>query len=169
MENLSTEEPKESLDSLFNSEVSEVSPVLVEQYKLYIETTNATSSTRIQANTFFLTINTTLVGFVVGVVEFSQQPTIPLWIIFVCIVGMFLCIAWFALLRAYRNLNSARFQIIKKIEKKLPANIFAREWEIALDERPKRRYIRQTYIEQSVPIGFAILYGTLIAALLIAS
>jgi hypothetical protein len=152
---------------LFNENIDSVAPILLEQYKLYIETANATSSTRIQANTFFLTINTTLVGFVVGVVEFSQRAEVPLWMIFACVVGLFLCAAWFALLRAYRNLNSARYQIIHELEKKLPANIYAREWQIALHERPKRRYVRQTFIEQMVPIGFGLLYITLIAALVI--
>ena len=40
---------------------------LLEQYKLYVESANLTSSLRSQANTYYLTINTILVSFLVAI------------------------------------------------------------------------------------------------------
>jgi hypothetical protein len=153
-------------DNLFNS-IKDVDSALIEQYKLYVGTANQTSTTRVQANTFFLTLNTLLVGFIVSMTQFVKQPAVPLWMILVCIIGIFLTITWFVLIRAYRDLNSARFQIIQEIETKLPLNLYRREWQIALEERPKRVYIRQTTIEQMVPYAFGVLYIVLALSLLL--
>ncbi len=144
--------------NLFNDNIKTIDNALLEQYKLYVGTANQTSTTRVQANTFFLTLNTLLVGFIVSMTQFVKQPAVPLWMLFVCMIGIFLTLTWFVLIRTYRDLNSARFQILQEIETKLPANIYRREWQIALDERPKRIYIRQTTIEQMVPYAFGVLY-----------
>jgi hypothetical protein len=142
---------------LLNPNVPNFDSALLEQYKLYVGVANGMTATRIQANTFFLTINTALIGFIIGVIEFSAQKSVPWWILFVCGAGALLSISWFALLNAYRNLNSARFQIIHQIEAKLPANIYAYEWQMALN-RPDRPYTRLTDIEQTVPTAFFALY-----------
>ena len=151
-------------ETVFNTTIDEKNQgILLEQYKIYVESANLTSSLRGQANTFFLTINTILVSFLVGILEFSIRATIYYWTIFGCLAGVLLCVSWYFLLRSYRSLNSGRFAVIHELEKELPARIYAREWEIVVTKASpnKGKYIRQTYIEQIIPIAFAILYFVL--------
>jgi hypothetical protein len=101
---------------------------VLEQYKLYVEMADRVSSRRGLTNSFFLTLNTGLFGFVAA---FHKVPVggqacwlaIPL----VAILGQ--CFAWFYLVRSYRLLNSAKFQVLGALEERLPASPFWRaEW-----------------------------------------
>lgn len=142
--------------------------ILLEQYKLYIESANLTTSLRSQANTFFATANTALVSFIAAIFEFSSQKSAPIWTIFACIAGVLLAISWFFSIKSYRALNSGRFAVINELETLLPARIYAREWELITGRSPlKRRYTRQTYVEQSIPIAFCILYVALAITMII--
>lgn len=152
--------------NLFNSEIDKQNQqILLEQYKIYIESANLTSTLRSQTNTFFLTINTALVSFAAAIPQFSNQAGISRWILFAFIAGILLDLSWFFAIRSYRSLNSGRFAVIHEIESKLPARIYQREWEIVTKQRPdKSKYIRQTLIEQISPILFAALYIAMIAS-----
>lgn len=155
----------ELLDQMFNDD-EESKPYLVEQYKLYVQTADNLTAARQQSNTFFLTINTALIGFVSASVEFSSIGMISQWIMFALCAGIILCVAWYFLLQSYRNLNSAKFAVIQALEEKLAAQIYKYEWQIALS-RPGRRYIRLTRVEQLIPILFVLLYVAFITAILI--
>lgn len=153
--------------TVFNLQITDENrPMLLEQYKLYLEAANLTTQQRSQANTFFLTINTILISAITGLLELSTLNSAPYWIVFACISGILLCISWYFLLRSYRNLNSGRFTLIQEIEKELPARIYAREWEIVLNRRGKR-YIRQTFIEQFTPIVFSLLFIAILVSMAI--
>lgn len=148
---------------LFNYNVDS-NPALLEQYKLYIATTNQTITMQTQANQFFLTVHTFIVGFIVGVPQFVMHPTLPIWLLFVCLVGIFLTVTWFVTIRAYRVLNSARLQTIQAIETKLPANIYLREWQIAREER-RQGTLRKVSVEQMAPYAYGVLYVVLTISL----
>lgn len=153
--------------SLFNQDIDQSNEnALLEQYKLYVESANLTSRLRSQANSFFLTLNTILISLLVALLEFSAQAGIPAWILFAGIAGVLLDFSWLFSIRSYRALNSGRFAVIQELELKLPANVYAREWNIITDRnnKVKRRYIRQTYVEQIVPIAFGILYISLMVS-----
>jgi hypothetical protein len=153
---------------LFTNEIDTASQtILLEQYKLYVDSANQTSSLRIQTNTFFLTINTALVGFTSGALGFLTQNFVSWWIISACIAGVLLCISWFFSIRSYRSLNSGRFAVIHELEAQLPARIYQREWQLITAARPKKsKYIRQTHVEQFIPMAFGLLYVSLVIALI---
>lgn len=157
--------PKSANESklLFNHE-TDSNPAILEQYKLYIGTTNQTTTMQTQANRFFLTTNTLIVGFIVSMPQFAMHPTLPIWLLFVCLIGIFLTITWFVTIRAYRDLNSARLQTIQAIETKLPANIYLREWQIARAER-RQGIIRKVSVEQVAPYVYGVLYAILTISL----
>ena len=161
----------QSEENVFNKVVdSSNEAILLEQYKLYVESANLTSRLRSQANTFFLTLNTFLIGFLAGLLELSSQTTTSLWIVFAGIAGILLCISWYFILRSYRSLNSGRFAVIHELETQLPARIYAREWELITSRRPKKsKYIRQTYIEQVIPLAFCLLYLALVTSYILSS
>jgi hypothetical protein len=87
-------------------------------YKMAVEMADRVSARRGLANTFFLTINTTVLG-VLGTHAAS-------W--YLAVAGIILCVSWWALLRSYRDLNAAKFKVILAMEKKLPAQPYGDEW-----------------------------------------
>lgn len=152
---------------------------LFEQYKLYVGTAEANSDRRQIANGFFLTLNTALLAFVGLMVSASEQSQeqdsiilrafgstvseesdqrsfVP--ILSAVIVGISICYIWIRLIGAYRNLNSGKFDVIHRLERRLPAAIFEAEWE-ALGKGEESRIHRPfTHVETLIPKVFGTLY-----------
>jgi hypothetical protein len=147
---------------LFNENESEQSSIiLLEQYKLYVQLADNLSTRRVQANAFFLSINTAFLTTLTAIISFSKQPLAQSGgIILACVAGIILNSAWHGLVTSYRRLSSSKFSIIQKIEARLPLRLFESEW-LALKE-----FTPLTLIEQRVPIVFLALYVILIGLVL---
>jgi hypothetical protein len=133
--------------------------VLLEQYKIYVESTDRFTGYRNQANTFFLTLNTVLIGLISTLLESDRNPAPP-WYIVACTAGILFSISWYFLVGSYRTLNAARFDVLHIIEEELPVAIYRKEWEILQFKKPK--HIPMTHIEQIVPIAYSLLYVIII-------
>jgi hypothetical protein len=121
-------------------------------YKLSVEMADRVSARRVAANSFFLAINTALAAFA------GSRADRTLWV--VPAAGVLLAVAWWLLLRSYRDLNAAKFNVINGMEARLPAKPFSSEWQyLKKDEIPwwRGRYAEQGTLERVVPITFAVL------------
>ena len=143
------------------------------------------SARRAGANSFFLTLNTALAA-IVGIVSAARKPpshgSVPSFDAFgLCVAaaaGIVLATVWWALLRYYRRLSRAKWDVINQLEQRLPASPFTDEWaelhpeEARTGTRPvqKRRWATMrlrvkhreaTVVEQVVPFVFVALYLTL--------
>jgi hypothetical protein len=116
-------------------------------YKLSVEMADRVSARRAVASSFFLTVQSGLVAslaFVAG-----QRWSIAL-------AGIVLATSWLLLLRSYRQLNGAKFQVIQEMEKRLPVAPYSDEWKL-LDKdyaALRERYTPLGTIEQTVPVVF---------------
>jgi len=142
-------------------EVAQLPDHYFELYSLAVEMADRTSARRLTANTFFVTVNTGLAALL-GAHSFQ-------W--YVAVAGMVLCVAWWALLKSYRDLNDAKFNaVINPMEQRLPARIFSDEW-AALKREPVKfalnrsaitqwlgRYWELGVVERVVPVVFALIY-----------
>ena len=74
---------------------------LIEIYKLYVEMADRVSSRRQAANSFYLTVNTAIIG----AATFFQVSTslIRLWL--VAVAGAALCLMWIRNIQSYKDLN----------------------------------------------------------------
>lgn len=126
---------------------------LFEQYKLYVEMMDRISSRRLTANSYFLSVNTALLGVVAYVSKDSQTY---LWVLGVA--GIVLCWLWFAIIRSYSDLNTVKFTLIHAIEKRLPLNLFSAEWAAAGRGKNPERYHPLTHLEKGVPFVFMALH-----------
>ena len=134
--------------------------VLLEQYKLFVESSERLVARRQIVNTFFLTANALALS-ALGLIakEASQSPLISLGIIAIAGAALLLCVAWKRLVRSYRQLNAGKFAVIDRLEERLPAALFRAEW-VALGrgEDPKT-YRPFTATEEAVSRIFIVVHA----------
>ncbi|MDM8557862.1 hypothetical protein [Candidatus Parabeggiatoa sp. HSG14] len=137
----------------------------LEMYKLYVEMADRISTRRQSANSFFLTINSAIIA-VLGYVQFGvylgaklgveqAQTNDFYWII--SVLGMILCVIWFQLVRSYKQLNSAKYEVIHHIEQRLPIAPYDAEWEAVDRGKNSHLYKPFTHIEVKIPWIFFVL------------
>ncbi len=94
---------------------------ILEQYKTYVEMADRISARRALTNTFFLTLNTAVFTLIGVFLQNQQQAATGLLVLpLIALLGE--CGAWFYLLRSYRQLNTAKYQVIGQLEERLPAS-----------------------------------------------
>ncbi len=138
---------------------------ILEQYKLYVEMADRISARRALANTFFVTLNTAVLTLIGTLWKNGPHVAVGLLVLPLAIL-LALCLAWFWLVRSYRQLNSGKFAVIGALERRLPASLYwSAEWKALGEGRDKARYWPLTHLEQWVPCLFAAAYiGGFIAA-----
>lgn len=131
---------------------------ILDQYKIYVEMADRISQRRGLANTFFLTLNTAILT-TVGVFWANRPDAPEVALVFPLIAVLGQCAAWYFLVRSYRLLNGAKFEVIGALEERLPASPYWRaEW-VALGEgKDPRKYWPLTHIETWIPILFVLVY-----------
>ncbi len=132
---------------------------VLEQYKLCVTMSDSLSARRNLANTFFLTLNTGVVAVLGAAYRGHRTRGVSAWVAVPGFVILLVeCLAWFVLIHSYKQLNAAKFVVINALEERLPAFVYVREWQIVLAARGQQRYPRLTWVEQSVPLTFSIVY-----------
>lgn len=131
-----------------------------ELYKLAVEMADRISARRGLANSFFLTANTGVVALLAGgAVRWS-----------LAVAGILVSVVWWALLKSYRDLNTAKFEIILAMEERLPVRVYGDEWDRLRRERVRfslRRHELRAWaaqyrelgrVERIIPWIFTLLY-----------
>lgn len=112
---------------------------LFELYKIMVDSSEALVGRRQGINTFFLTVNgamITAIGLFVRAGGGTDLKSFGIAII--ALAGVVLSIAWRSLLLSFGQLNKGKFAIINRLERLLPAAIYAAEWEaLERGEDPK--------------------------------
>ena len=145
---------------LFNGAPGELNhSIMLEQYKIFLQTSEDLVSRRQNVNSFYISISSALVA-VMGVLfamDFGHTAELIIGLVF-CIIGIILSISWSKILSCYGNLNSSKMKIISNIEKQLPLSLFDAEWAALSDKLNKKKYVSFTESEQIIPRLFAIVY-----------
>jgi hypothetical protein len=140
---------------------------IMEQYKLYVEMADRISIRRGLANTFFLTLNSAILTLVAVFWKDQPEGLSPWFLMPALVLTLGLCLAWFWLVRSYRQLNSGKFAVIGALERRLPASPWWNgEWKaLRGEERDKGTYWALTHLEIWIPLlfGLAYIYGTVAA------
>ena len=130
----------------------------LEIYKLFVEMADRISQRRQAANSFFLSINTAVIG-AVSYVGFGEKANLdPAFYVMVAVAGLVLCFLWFSLILSYKSMNTHKFIVIHQIEQSLPLAPYDEEWEVAGKGKDWTRHIPFTRIEMFIPCVFFILH-----------
>jgi hypothetical protein len=143
---------------------------VLEQYKIFVASSEALVSRRQGENRFFLTANTLVLG-AIGLFLRDSSPTAVRSgsVIGLAACGVVMSYAWFRTIQSYRQLNTGKFEVIHLLEEHLPAALFKAEWYALGEGKDKKRYRPFTRIETSAPFAFALIhiaaltFGVLIA------
>lgn len=125
---------------------------------MYVEMADRVSARRGLANTFFLTFNSA-VFTLIGAFWTARPHAASALLIIPVLVLMAECLAWFWLIRSYRQLNAAKYAVVGALEERLPASPYWRgEWKALGEGKDPARYLPLTHLEEWVPLIFAIAY-----------
>jgi len=127
---------------------------LLEQYKLYVETAETVSKKRQTANSYYLSIN----SFLLILSGYLTSLPYEVWHILIAMAGITISLLWIISLKSYRQLNSAKYKVIHKIENNLPSKPILEEWVLLGKGKNKKIYSKLSLIEQFVPAIFILLY-----------
>jgi hypothetical protein len=143
----------------YGDEAQHYHDAILEQYKIYVEMADRISARRALANTFFLTLNTAV--FTAIGVFWNRQPGGSDWglaIPLIVLLGQ--CLAWYWLIRSYRQLNAAKYVVVGALEQRLPASPYwSAEWKALGEGKDRAKYWPITHLEQGIPVLFAAAYA----------
>ena len=128
----------------------------LEIYKLLVEMADRVSQRRQSANSFYLGINTAIIG---GSVVIAHSDYRDLGGAIIPLAGILICCLWISAIRTYRTLNSAKFKVITDLEATLPVQAFEKEWTFLQSGTADRKYKPFYKTEIRVPMVFMILHG----------
>jgi len=141
----------------------------VNQYRLCVETVDKIYDRRIETNKFYISLLTALFallslvtggGFVFGNVKNFVIPA-------VAFVGILLCIIWVLMIRSYKLMNVAKYEVIHQMENDMGLfHCYEEEWANIQRRKRWQRYIPQAWIEYCIPAIFALAYLSLLYIML---
>ena len=138
--------------------------LLLEQYKLYVETMEKLVERRQTAHSVLLTANAflmTMAGFFVKDVKPPVSLPSGIAVVAVAVAGILLSFTWQKLSQHYGLMNRAKFEVIHALERQLPTAPFLDEWHALGEGKDPRRYQSMATIESTIPKIFIGCYTVL--------
>ncbi len=123
---------------------------IISIWSSYTEQANELTNKRLTMSSFFFAISAALLGLSI--------PYLGLPSLIISTIGLLLSIMWCLMILSFKSLNSAKFEVIAKIEEKMPIKPYEEEWLIA----KKKRYIKITTIETIIALVIVLGFISLI-------
>lgn len=123
----------------------------LEIYKIYSESADKISERRQSTNSFFLSINTAIIGLISYLQSTSAITSFTPAYILTTTTGVVTCITWHRAILSYKRINTEKFKIIHKMEESLPIAPYQAEWERISKGENSQNYIAFTKIELFIP------------------
>jgi hypothetical protein len=128
----------------------------IDIYKMLVDMADKVSQRRQNANNFYLSVNTALVG---ATAYLSGAGSGALNTALISLAGMLVCVVWMRNIESYKDLNAGKFEVITEIERSLPLAPYCAEWSVLQrSDADAKRYRPFHQVEILVPIIFAMLH-----------
>jgi len=155
---------KSPIEDLINEDIFEKNQdSLFKQYQLFVEMADRISSRRSNMNNFFLTANS-LFLIVIGILV---NANLIHWTTLVFIVAILFAISWWRMIKKYRELNKAKFEVINRIEEKLPAKGYIIEWALLKSYKKPGKHSRLTFGEMWIPKVLLFVYSAFLVVVIV--
>ncbi|MCO5156866.1 MAG: hypothetical protein M9945_08945 [Aquamicrobium sp.] len=128
----------------------------LEIYKMLVEMADRVSQRRQEANGFYLSINTLLVG---GSAYLGTIASTGRSVTLISVAGFAICFLWVWNIGSYKTLNAAKFAIITDVETRMVEQPFAAEWEKLDPDKDGKRHRPFHKVEVLVPWVFTSVYA----------
>jgi hypothetical protein len=145
---------------------------LIQLFQILTESSEQLTNRRQGLNTFFLTINTALIGaigwlastLVIKPGDFMQMiHFVPrekfLFALLLAATGMGLCFIWCQFLKSYNIVSQSKIEIVKVIEQELPYRLFSGQYSIV--ENDDNHYWPFTTLELLVCLVFLFFHSVI--------
>lgn len=149
---------------LFNGDSNQ--ELLFNQYELYLNSVEKNSDRRNSAVKLYITINAWLLSFMGVIIQTTKFNTLAT-VLPILIVWISISVIFFYLIRSYKQLNTGKFELIHKIEEKLPLNLYAYEWVVLGEGKDKNKYFPFSHIEKRLPIILGGIYSLLLLCVIV--
>lgn len=142
----------------------------LEIYKLHSELADKVSQRREGANRLYASLITFVILAISAGLRLADISRTTF--ILVAILGAWLSLSWYLVIRSYEKLNAGKFQVLRKLEDELPYQFFQHEWKALTENKTKKvfwkknRYWRLTVVESLSPLGFCLAFLCLLVATL---
>lgn len=148
---------------IFNKTLAELNKEeLLEQYKIFLQTSETLVERRQMVNNFYITVNAAIVTVFTVIFSINTNIFIQAFVsLIISVLAIILDYSWMQILDSYGILNSSKMKIISIIEKQLPASLYDNEWTIMSDKLNSKRYISFTNSEKQVPRLLMIFFSVL--------
>lgn len=130
--------------------------LLLLQWQSCVELANAVSQRRDSMNNLMATMN---IGILTAVSLIWDLKSL-----IISVAGIILCVFWIRLIKYYKCLNAAKYDVILKLEEQLPDQPMKKEWDIYCGNK---KNCEGTKIEIWLPSLFITIYAILIIVLCI--
>lgn len=128
-----------------------------------VEMADRVSQRRQAANSFYLSINTLLVG---GSAYLGTSTSTIRTTLLISIAGILVSVYWTRSIESYKTLNNAKFAVINKIEEDLLVSPYTAEWAELDPDGDGKRHKPFHVTEKLVPKVFIAMYAAQAASLL---
>ena len=122
---LNAEKPKNSASESLSNEDKHL---LLEQYKIMIDTSEKLMERRQSMVSLYITICTALIAFIGASFAFGDLLITAVITLLTGVITIILCYNWRTSLASYELNNEGKFEVINQIEKHLPADMFECEY-----------------------------------------
>lgn len=135
-----------------NNISSDAKYILLEQYRIAVDIADRMTARKETSNKLFISAHAVIFTYLASQEFYSNTS------LFVPVFGIFLCFIWVSIIRNYKILNNAKFEVIEEMETRLPWNVFKSEWDKLGRGRNKNIYQNMSSLELKIPFLFALLY-----------
>jgi len=104
---------------------------------------------------YLLTVNAALIA-AYGLQSSLTEQTI--FAVPIALAGIALSLLSYFIIKSFRDLNTAKFKIIHELEERLPAALYAYEWQL-LEEGRGKAYWPTTHVEKWMPLVFLAIHA----------
>ncbi len=129
--------------------------ILLTQYRVLVETSEALVLRRQGVNNFFLSVNSLVLAGAGLILRDGKASGIEaVGLIVLAFGGLSLCFVWYRLIKSFQQLSKGKFAVILELEHRLPARMFAAEWAALGEGKDPTTYRPFTAVEAMTPKVF---------------